>query len=81
MSKRLRGAIALVFPAATGNAPPVMLRRQPTAQPASYVFASELGFGHLATSSGRTLLVYRLPFELLAARRTAEAPGSSHYRH
>src|SRR5476651_2302934 len=46
----------------------------PASQPASYVFATELGSG-VYDVSGRTLLVYRLPFSYSLRAVSEDAPG------
>lgn len=46
----------------------------PASQPASYVFATELGSG-VYDVSGRTLLVYRLPFSYSLRGASEDAPG------
>jgi hypothetical protein len=73
MSKRLPGVIALAL--ASGPAPAAETPAEPPAsQPASYVFATELGSG-VYDVAGRTLLVYRLPFNYILSEPTEDAPG------
>ncbi|HSY07103.1 MAG TPA: hypothetical protein VK820_01045 [Steroidobacteraceae bacterium] len=75
MNTRVLGVIALTFcglrPAAGSAAatPP-----PPPSQPASYVFATELGSG-VYDVAGRTLLVYRLPLGYDLREATEDAPG------
>jgi hypothetical protein len=73
MSKRVFDAIVAalygssVMAAASSAAPPA-------SQPASYVFATELGSG-VYDVSGRTLLVYRLPFSYALRAASEDGPG------
>src|ERR1700680_1574502 len=73
MSKRVFDAIVAalygssVMAAASSAAPPA-------SQPASYVFATELGSG-VYDVSGRTLLVYRLPFSYSLRAASEDGPG------
>src|SRR5471032_1749594 len=73
MNKRRLGVIAAVLyrgaAAATSTS-----AEPPASQPASYVFATELGSG-VYDVGGRTLLVYRLPFSYSLRAATEDAPG------
>jgi len=74
MVKGLLGVIALAqcsLPRA-GAAPAAV--EPPASQPASYVFATELGSG-VYDVGGRTLLVYRLPLGVDLREATADSPG------
>jgi hypothetical protein len=73
MSKRVFGGIVAALygstvMAASSSAEP------PASQPASYVFATELGSG-VYDVSGRTLLVYRLPFSYSLRAASEDTPG------
>jgi hypothetical protein len=74
MIKRQLGGIAaalycgMAAVAATSSAGP------PASQPASYVFATELGSG-IYDVSGRTLLVYRVPFAYTLREASGDSPG------
>ena len=74
MTKRLLGVIALALhgamAAAAGSTPP----EPPASQPASYAFATELGSG-VYDVAGRTLLVYRLPFNYVLREANEDEPG------
>jgi hypothetical protein len=74
MRYRLLGLIALALSAlpAAGAAPSTA--ESPASQPASYVFATELGSG-VYDVSGRTLLVYRLPLAYELREPTEDVPG------
>jgi hypothetical protein len=74
MIKRLLGVIA----GALYGAPPALgaatTAEPPASQPASYVFATELGSG-VYDVGGRTLLVYRLPMGYDLRETTDDEPG------
>ena len=74
MIKRLLGVIA----GALYGAPPALgaatTAEPPASQPASYVFATELGSG-VYDVGGRTLLVYRLPLGYDLREPTDDGPG------
>jgi hypothetical protein len=75
MDKRRLGVITAAlfhYGAAIGAAPTTA--EPPASQPASYVFATELGSG-VYDVAGRTLLVYRLPFSYALRDASADAPG------
>jgi hypothetical protein len=74
MSKRRLGVFAFALQGLPPAGAATTAVEPPASQPASYVFATELGSG-VYDVSGRTLLVYRLPlgYDLRAA--TQDAPG------
>ena len=74
MAKGLLGGFALALSSLPAAAADPATVEPPASQPASYVFATELGSG-VYDVGGRTLLVYRLPlgYELRAA--TEDSPG------
>jgi hypothetical protein len=73
MIERRLGVIALVL--CSGRAAAAETPAEPPAsQPASYAFATELGSG-VYDVAGRTLLVYRLPFNYVLREPTEDAPG------
>jgi len=73
MIERRLGVIALVL--CSGRAAAAETPAEPPAsQPASYAFATELG-SVVYDVAGRTLLVYRLPFNYVLREPTEDAPG------
>jgi hypothetical protein len=72
MSKTRLAVIAVTLYSARVAAAPSS--EPPAGQPASYVFATELGSG-VYDVSGRTLLVYRLPFSYSLRAPSEDTPG------
>jgi hypothetical protein len=73
MLKRVLGSIACA-PCLCGPGLAATTAEPPASQPASYVFATELGSG-VYDVGGRTLLVYRLPMGYDLREATDAAPG------
>jgi hypothetical protein len=74
MINRLLGVIACTVCGLGRAAAATTAAQPPPAQPASYVFATELGSG-VYDVGGRTLLVYRLPLGYDLREPTEDAPG------
>jgi hypothetical protein len=75
MHRWLLGALAAALCAGLASHAATPAAAQPPAsRPASYVFATELGSG-IYDVSGRTLLVYRLPFSYTLREATDDTPG------
>jgi hypothetical protein len=75
MNKRRLGVIAAaLYDGAAAAAATSTSAEPPASQPASYVFATELGSG-IYDVAGRTLLVYRLPFSYSLRAATEDVPG------